>query len=172
MMNEAESVAYLRKTFRIRTKNKDLSLLHSMRAMLQRADDEGRNQIGLIIIGFARLHKLKDRQLLKFFDATMDAVIEEAGLKFLQEHGLYRALVASPRLSPICELFFDGWFAAAYTENPMQCTIRRVGADAFRIVSVLPDGKEVEHPEDVTMEQAAEYTNCPRDDLPAMPILN
>jgi len=170
-MTEAESISYLKKTLNIRARNTDLLLLESMKAMLLRADDEDRKKIGLLVVSFARLHKLKDWQLLKFFDVTMSAAKSAAGEEFLQEHGLYRTLVASRNLSSTCALFFDAWWAASYEENPMKCTIRRIGIDAFRIVSILPNGTEFEHDEDVTMDQAAAYTNCPMDDLQAMLVL-
>ena len=170
-MNEAQSIEYLKKSFHIRTDNKGLILLRSIKAMLQKADEEDRKKIGLIIIGFARLHNLKDKQLLKFFSVTMDEARSAAGEEFLKEHGLYRVLVASPRLSPMCELFFDAWFAASYEKNPFECVIRRVGNDAFRIVSILPDGKEVEYPEDMTAAQVLGATNCPEEELLEKPVL-
>lgn len=171
-MTEAESITYLKKSFHIRTDNKDLVLLHAMKAMLQRADDEDRKKIGMLVVGFAGLHKLKNGQLLRFFDTTMKKVRIYNSDEQLQLYGLYRILVTCPFLSETSELFFGAWLAASYEDNPFKCMIRRVGNDAFRIVSILPgnDG-EVEFPEDVTMEQAAELTNCPMDDLQSMRVL-
>ena len=172
MMTKAERITFLRKRFGIRTQNEDLIVLQSAKAMLLKADDVDRKKIGEVIVGLARTHKLKDRQLLKFFDTDMERVRKFNSAEQLAEHGLYRILVTTPFLSETCELFFDSWLAASYAENPMRCQLRRIGADAFRIVSILPDGKEVEHPEDVTLQEAAEYTTCPEEDLKAMPVLN
>ena len=171
-MTDAENVQYLRKSFGIRTKNRDLLILEAVKAMLQRADDADRRKIGLLVVGFAGFHKLTDKQLLNFFGTTMEQVRQYNDDEQLRLHGLYRILVTCPYLSDTCELFFDAWLAASYDENPMRCQLRRVGKDAYRIVCVLPDGKEIEHGEDVTMEQAAGYTNCPSEDLQAMPVLN
>lgn len=172
MMTDAESVEYLRKSFGIRTKNRDLLILEATKAMLQRADDADRRKIGLLVVGFAGFHKLTDKQLLKFFGTTMEQVRQYNSEEQLKLYGLYRILVTCPYLSDTCELFFDAWLAASYEENPMKCQLRRVGLDAFRIVCVLPDGKEIEHADDVTLEQATEYTDCPEADLRAMPVLN
>ena len=171
-MTEAESIAFLRKRFGIRTRNEDLIILQSAKAMLLKADDDDRKKIGEVIVGLARTHRLTDRQLLKFFDTDMERVRKFNSAEQLAEHGIYKILVTCPFLSETCELFFDSWLAASYEENPMKCQLRRIGADAFRIVSILPDGKEVEHGEDVTLQEAAEYTTCPLSDLKDMPILN
>ena len=171
-MTEVESIAFLRKKFGIRTRSKDMIVLQSAKAMLEKADDEDRKKIGAIIVGFAGFHKLTDRQLLTFFDTTMERVRKFTSEEQLAEHGLYKILVTCPFLSETCELFFDSWQAASYAENPLRCQLRRIGADAFRIVSILPDGQTVEHPEDVTLQEASEYTTCPVSDLKAMPVLN
>ena len=171
-MTEAENIAYLRKSFGIKTKNKDLLLLESVKAMLLRADDDDRRKIGELVVCFNKIHKMTDRQLLKFFDTDMERVRKFTSEEQLAEHGLYKILVTCPFLSETCELFFDSWLAASYAENPMRCQLRRIGADAFRIVSILPDGQTVEHPEDVTLQEASEYTTCPVSDLKAMPVLN
>lgn len=173
-MNEAESIEYLKKLFHIRTNSKGLLLLVSIKNLLQKSKyllDANKRQIGKTIIGIASTHGLTDKQLLKFFDVTMGQVKESVGEKFLKEHGLYRALVCTASLSPTCELFFDAWFAAAYEKYPMSCQLRRVGADAFRIVSILPDGSEVEYPDTMTAAEVLEATTCPKDELLEMPVL-
>ena len=170
-MTEVEAVAYLKKNFHIRTFNRGLILLNSLKAMLGRAGDEERKELGLIIVGLAAIHKLTDKQLLTFFDTTMEEVQKFNSASEIETHGLYRILVTCPFLSKTCELFFDGWLAASYEENPFKCQLRRVGVDAFRIVSILPDGKEVELKHDVSMDQTAEYTNCSKETLLSMPVL-
>ncbi len=170
-MTEEQSVAYLKKSFRIRTDNKGLVLLRSIKEMLPKADEQTQKKIGGIIIGFASFHNLSDSQLLKFFGVTLEAAKGAVGEEFLREHGFYRALVASPYLSPTCKLFFNAWFAEANDKYPMGCCLRRVGMDTFRLVSILPSGAEIEYPEDMTTAQVLEATNCPRDELQAMPVL-
>ena len=80
--------------------------------------------------------------------------------------------MTSPQLSPLCELFFDAWLLFAYEENPFSCHIRRVGTNAFRIVSAVPGGGEVEYPEDLTADEVMERTTCPRQDLMKTPALH
>jgi len=166
-----EAIVNLKRSFHIRTNNRELILLHAIKNLLPAADDESKRQQGMVILGFASQHKLTDKQLLQFFGTTLDAARESVGTEFLREHGLFRSLVTSPFLSTTCEIFFDGWLAAAYDENPFKCQLRRVGRDAFRVVSVLTDGKEVEYPEDMTAVQVLESTNCPKDELQEMPVL-
>ena len=170
-MTHEEAVAYLKKTLKIRTSNEDLLVLESLKEMLPKVEGDSVREMGLVVVWFAGNHKLKDSALLKFFETSLDAVRQSVGDEFLKEHGLYRSLVTSPQISTVCEIFFRGWLAAAYEENPFKCLIRRVGVDAFRIVSVLPDGAEVEFGEDVSMQEAAEYTSCPAADLLAMAVL-
>lgn len=171
LMTEEQSVAYLKTNFRIRTDNKGLVLLRSIKEMLPKVDEQAQKKIGGIIIGFASFHNLSDRQLLKFFGVTLEAAKGAVGEAFLREHGFYRVLVASPYLSPTCKLFFNAWFAEAYDKYPMGCCLRRVGMDTFRLVSILPSGAEIEYPEDMTAAQVLEATNCPQDELQAMPVL-
>lgn len=170
-MTESDAIKYLKESFHIQSNSKGLILLHSIKNMLSKVDDEGKKRIGMIIVEIATTHGLADQQLLKFFNTTTEAVVKSVGAEFLQEHGLYRSLVTSPQLSSMCELFFDAWLAASYEENPFKCAIRRVGNDAFRIVAILPDGKEVEYPEDMTAAQVFNVTNCPNNELRTMPVL-
>lgn len=171
VMSHGEAVAYLKKTLKLRTNNVDLLNLAALKNLIQTAEGETLRQYGLVVVGLASSLKLNDRHLLKFFETSLDVVRQSVGDEFLRENGLYRSLVTSPQISPVCELFFGAWLKAAYDENPFECRIRRVGVDAFRIVSVLPDGAEIEFGQDVSLQEASEFTTCAVDDLREMPVL-
>ena len=158
------------------TQETELLLLHGARAIIENStsEDEKKKAGSMVIALAAALDKAQaqDLLLLEFFGTTKEAVLESVGSQFFKKYGIYRSLVTSPQLSPLCELFFDAWLLFAYEENPFSCHIRRVGTNAFRIVSALPGGGEVEYPEDLTAEEVMERTTCPRRDLREMPVLH
>ncbi|MBP2642502.1 MAG: hypothetical protein H6Q67_389 [Firmicutes bacterium] len=172
-MTEAEAVKELQRCFNSTIEDKSLLVLHAIKEILQSSfcTDKKRREQGLAIIGLASKHTLTDSQLLNFFETTMEAVFESAGEDNLKEHGLYKILATSPTLSPVCKLFFDAWTAVYYKDHPLKCQFRRVGLNAYRLVAILPDGNEQEYLETITAEEAVEYSNCPLEDLQAMPIL-
>ena len=151
------------------TQETELLLLHGARAIIENStSEEEKKKAGFMVIALAvALDKAQAQEqlLLEFFGTTKEAVLESVGSEFLQNHGVYRSLVTSPQLSPTCELFFDAWLLFAYEENPLSCYIRRVGANAFRIVAALPGGGEVECSEDFTADEVMEHTTCQRQDL-------
>lgn len=151
------------------TQDTGLLLLHGARTIIENStSEEEKKKAGSMVIALAAAldkAQAQEQLLLEFFSVTRQAVMESVGSEFFKKHGLYRSLVTSPQLSPTCELFFDAWLLFAYAENPFSCYIRRVGANAFRIVAALPGGGEVEYPEDFTADEVMEHTTCQRQDL-------
>jgi len=171
-----EAMKKIKQVFGIRSNKTGMVLLTAIRESLKKDEPQYIANQGILIVALASMHEreplLSDRELLRFFGTTKKAVIKSVGEEFFAEHGLYRSLVTSPTLSPVCKLFFDAWFEAVYEEAPFKGFIRRVGNDTFKWVSVLPDGAEQEHHDELTTEQVLEYTNCPREHLNAMPIVH
>ena len=166
-MDLKAAIEYWQKEFD--TQETELLLLHGAKTIIEnsKSEDEKKKAGSMVIALAAALDKAQAQEqlLLEFFGTTEEAVLESVGSEFLKNHGLYRSLVTSPQLSPLCELFFDAWLLFAYEENPFSCHIRRVGSNAFRIVAALPGGGEVEYPEDFTADEVMEHTTCPRQDL-------
>lgn len=171
-MNLKEATDFLQQEFD--TQDTGILLVHGARNIIENStSEEEKKKAGTMVIALAgalEKEQVSDLLLLEFFGVTREAVLLSVGNEFLQNHGIYRSIVTSPQLSPMCELFFDSWLLAAYEENPFSCHIRRVGTDAFRIVSTVPGGVEVEYPEDLTAEDVMERTTCPRQDLKEMPV--
>ena len=171
-----EAMKKLKRAFGIRSNKTGRVLLTAIREALKGDGPQNIKTQGILIIALASMHDkdplLSDRELLRFFGTTKKAVIKSVGDEFFNEHGLYRSMVTSPTLSPVCKLFFDAWFTAVYDEAPFKGFMRRVGNDSFKWVSVLPDGAEHEHRDELTTEQVLGYTNCPREHLHAMPIVH
>ena len=172
-MDIRETIEYLQQEFN--TKDTGVLYLHAIQNMIEKAtSEEAKKEAGIMaaaLAGMIEKEQTPDQLLLEFFGTTQEAVLESVGDEFLQNNGIYRSLVTSPQLSPMCELFFDAWLLAVYEENPVQCHIRRVGVDAFRVVATLPGGGEMEYPEDMTLDLVVECTNCPNEDLQKMPVL-
>lgn len=173
-MDLKEAIDFLQQEFD--TQETELLLLHGAKTIIEnsKSEDEKKKAGSMVIALAAALDKAQAQEqlLLEFFSVTRQAVLESVGSEFLKNHGLYRSLVTSPQLSPLCELFFDAWLLFAYEENPFSCHIRRVGTNAFRIVSAVPGGGEVEYPEDLTADEVMARTTCPRQDLMKTPALH
>lgn len=172
-MTDTEAKQIIQSTLNITEDNGGLLILKSIKKILETINDDDINiEQGIQIIQVASCHMLTDDQLLEFFNTTLQAVTDETGEDFIQEHGLYKALVTSPHLSPVCRLFFGAWIAVYYRDNPLRCRIRRIGLDAYKMVAVLPDDKEMQYSETLTAKEMMEYSNCPVEALRDMPILN
>jgi len=100
-------------------KTTDLIILNALKERFKTCDNAVRIESARDALLFATKCTLTEGELLDFFETKIEAVKDTAGEESIRDHGLYRTLIFTPVLSPVCELFF-GALVALDRENSLK----------------------------------------------------